>query len=121
MLADAAKMRAALLAHIEAGKEIVLVAHSYGGVVASNAVEGLGVHQRTSEEGGIVMILYLSSIVLPVNVRISASGLPSSDDWVFSEVSLLPLPVEKHIYIDIEPSSHLARVNHVSVVMVAMR
>lgn len=65
---DAAAVRKVLEALAEQGKQIVLVVHSYGGVVGAQAVRGLGYKQRQKEGkvGGIITYLYLSAFVVPV-------------------------------------------------------
>ncbi|KAK7728478.1 hypothetical protein SLS57_002366 [Botryosphaeria dothidea] len=48
-------------------KEVVVLLHSYGGVVGSCASQGFGFKQRASErkKGGILEIIYLSAFALP--------------------------------------------------------
>jgi pimeloyl-ACP methyl ester carboxylesterase len=48
-------------------RDVVVIAHSYGGVVASCAVEGIGVTElnRAGKKGGVIMLAYLSAFVLP--------------------------------------------------------
>jgi pimeloyl-ACP methyl ester carboxylesterase len=48
------------------GKDVVLVGHSYGGVVASSAVEGLAKADRETagQNGGVVRIAYMAAFVL---------------------------------------------------------
>ena len=64
---DAAAVRKVLETLAEQGKQIVLVVHSYGGVVGAQAVRGLGYKQRQKEgkTGGIITYLYLSAFVVP--------------------------------------------------------
>ncbi|EAS30949.3 uncharacterized protein CIMG_06428 [Coccidioides immitis RS] len=49
------------------GKEVVLVGHSYGGTVISNASDGLGRDQRAvaKKRGGIVLAIYLAGFLVP--------------------------------------------------------
>ncbi|KAI0155008.1 Alpha/beta hydrolase fold-1 [Xylariaceae sp. FL1272] len=63
LLDDAQKVREALRPHIEAGKNVIVFAHSFGGFVSSNAVYDLGDAQRKTEgkEGGVKMLLFLAS------------------------------------------------------------
>ncbi|RFN44926.1 hypothetical protein FIE12Z_10821 [Fusarium flagelliforme] len=65
---DAAAVRKVLEGLAEQGKQIVLVVHSYGGVVGAQAVRGLGYKQRQKEgkKGGIITYLYLSAFVVPI-------------------------------------------------------
>lgn len=52
---------------VDEERDIVVVAHSYGGVVASCAVEGLDVPalRKAGKTGGVIMLAYLSAFVLP--------------------------------------------------------
>lgn len=64
---DANAVRAVLQRLADEGKEIVLVVHSYGGLVGANAVEGLGYKQRAKEgkKGGVITFVYLTAFVVP--------------------------------------------------------
>jgi pimeloyl-ACP methyl ester carboxylesterase len=64
---DIAALRIALLPHVEAEKEIVLVMHSLGGLLGSNAIEGMGIEARAKEgkKGGIKRLVYLAAGILP--------------------------------------------------------
>ncbi|KAF9886777.1 hypothetical protein FE257_011154 [Aspergillus nanangensis] len=50
----------------EEEKSVVLLGHSYGGVVISNASEGFGLAQRQQQgkQGGIEVVVYLAAFVL---------------------------------------------------------
>ncbi|KAJ5462842.1 hypothetical protein N7475_007786 [Penicillium sp. IBT 31633x] len=63
---DVACLHRVLTGLADEGKEIVVVAHSYGGVVASSASDGLGKHVRaeSGKTGGIVKIVYLAAFAL---------------------------------------------------------
>ena len=65
---DAGVVREALQRLADEGKSIVLVVHSYGGLVGANAVEGLGYKQRSQQgkPGGVIMFVYLSAFVTPL-------------------------------------------------------
>lgn len=60
---DIANLRVALKTLVDAGKDVVVVAHSYGGIVASTAVEGLGFpeRRRDGKKGGIIQYVCDSS------------------------------------------------------------
>ncbi|OJJ42272.1 hypothetical protein ASPZODRAFT_137365 [Penicilliopsis zonata CBS 506.65] len=65
---DIAAVRAELLKYIdEKGEEIILAAHSYGGVVASGAAEGLtkNDYEGKGKRGGVVRIVYMAAFVAP--------------------------------------------------------
>lgn len=86
---DVNHLRDVLTEHCDSGKNVVVVAHSYGGLVSSGAVQGLGVQERKAngETGGVSLIIYMTAFVVPKGQSlISASGgqlLP----WIKTEVS----------------------------------
>ncbi|KAJ0160934.1 hypothetical protein CTA2_7055 [Colletotrichum tanaceti] len=105
---DAAAVRAVLERLADEGKEIVLVVHSYGGLVGSNAVEGLGYKQRAREgkKGGVVIFVYLAAFVLPLGkcIRDLLGGqlLP----WMQVEDGYVrPQNPEEMFYHDVEPQA----------------
>ncbi|KAK6376368.1 hypothetical protein LTS17_006963 [Exophiala oligosperma] len=65
---DAVFIRGVIEKIADQGKDIVVIAHSYGGVVATEAAKGVvkADRQANGKRGGIVKIAYLSAIVLPV-------------------------------------------------------
>ncbi|KAK2758868.1 hypothetical protein FQN53_008178, partial [Emmonsiellopsis sp. PD_33] len=50
---------------VELGHEAVVVSHSYGGVIASEAVQGLSKKERAAEggSGGVIHMIYVSAIL----------------------------------------------------------
>ncbi len=90
MLSDAKHLRSLLTKTIDEGKEVVVVAHSYGGVIVSNAVDGLSVAQRAAEgkQGGILMILYLAALIIPAGKNFWAIVNPNSVPWDDTGVNL---------------------------------
>ncbi|KAH9205857.1 Alpha/beta hydrolase fold-1 [Leptodontidium sp. 2 PMI_412] len=67
---------------IDNGSNVVVVTHSYGGVVGSGAADGLGLAQRTAagKKGGIIMMVYMAAFALPLGVSLldAAGGSPVS-------------------------------------------
>ncbi|GKT66807.1 hypothetical protein ColTof4_04298 [Colletotrichum tofieldiae] len=64
---DTEVVRAELQRLIDAGREVVVVAHSYGGVPVANAVEGLNYKDRAvqGKTGGVLMVVYMASFAVP--------------------------------------------------------
>ncbi|KAG8163935.1 hypothetical protein KVR01_005853 [Diaporthe batatas] len=64
---DAAAVRAEAQALVDQGRQVVLVGHSYGGLVISEAAKDLAYKQRKAEgkEGGVVLLVYMSAFVVP--------------------------------------------------------
>ncbi|KAF7325355.1 AB hydrolase-1 domain-containing protein [Mycena venus] len=65
MYDDAAVLSSLATKLADEGKDIVLVAHSYGGVVACEGAKGLAqsVREKESKQGGIVRIVFVSAVV----------------------------------------------------------
>lgn len=63
---DADVVRGELEPLIERGQDVVLVMHSYGGVVGTQAAAGLGKaeRQRQGQQGGIVALFYACSFMV---------------------------------------------------------
>ncbi|RAL00783.1 alpha/beta hydrolase [Aspergillus ibericus CBS 121593] len=63
---DVASFREVLVSLADEGRDLVVVAHSYGGVVVSNAVKGLdkATRARDGKSGGIIQIVYMASFAL---------------------------------------------------------
>ncbi|KAF5696148.1 signal peptide protein [Fusarium mundagurra] len=64
---DVAAVRAAVEKLVDEGKKVMVVVHSYGGLVGAEAVKGLGLKQRAQEgqTGGVIQLVYLSAFVMP--------------------------------------------------------
>ncbi|KAI0401720.1 Alpha/beta hydrolase fold-1 [Xylaria palmicola] len=105
---DAAGMRSALASLADEGKEVVVVAHSYGGFVASHAVDGLGAKQRASTglRGGILMILYLAAFVIPPGTDLLTMQGGSYPWWwdVSEDGFMMPKQPLDVFYADVEAS-----------------
>ncbi|KAI4598511.1 hypothetical protein KJ359_002922 [Pestalotiopsis sp. 9143b] len=72
---------------IRAGRRIVVIAHSYGGQVCSNALHGLGTKDRSGKglSGGVAALIYMSSFALP-------EGMAAFDkSKEFGNMDLIPL------------------------------
>ncbi|KAJ5965678.1 hypothetical protein N7481_012392 [Penicillium waksmanii] len=60
---DIESLRGVLTAYVDNGRDVIVVAHSYGGVVASSAVEGLTKTARTEagRSEGVIKVIYLAA------------------------------------------------------------
>ncbi|KAL2059928.1 hypothetical protein VTL71DRAFT_10083 [Oculimacula yallundae] len=69
---DTASTRTAIEKLVDAGKKVVVVAHSYGGVVGSCAVEDLGFAERKAagKVGGVINFVYMTAFALPKGVSL---------------------------------------------------
>jgi pimeloyl-ACP methyl ester carboxylesterase len=97
---DVAAVRDVLNPLVAQGKEIVLLCHSSGGIVGSNAVEGFDVaaRQAAGEQGGVVRIVYLAAFMLPQGQSLIGllGGQPLP--WMVIGVSSIPFP--PHVQLD---------------------
>lgn len=86
---DVVAVRAALEPLVEQGKEVVLLCHSSGGVIGSNAVEGFDAasHKAAGKTGGVVRVVFLAAFMLPKGQ--SLLGLLGGNPlpWMVVEVS----------------------------------
>jgi pimeloyl-ACP methyl ester carboxylesterase len=91
---DAAVVRAELELLIEHGQEVVLVMHSYGGMVGTQAAAGLGKAERTKQgkTGGVVRLLYACSFLLPLGSDLCKSLGGSFPPWIKEEVRAEVVP-----------------------------
>ncbi|KAK4077100.1 uncharacterized protein Triagg1_4067 [Trichoderma aggressivum f. europaeum] len=64
---DEEQVKASLTSLVDNGKSVIIVAHSYGGLVASGVIASPGLDKRTRElqgsKGGVVGIVYLAAII----------------------------------------------------------
>ncbi|GAB1199595.1 hypothetical protein APSETT444_008949 [Aspergillus pseudonomiae] len=64
---DAQAVREVIMKSLDSGNDVILVAHSFGGVAMSEAVKGLG--KKACEEqglkGGVVRLIYMCAMALP--------------------------------------------------------
>lgn len=87
LYSDTAHVRETAEALVQSGRNVVVIAHSYGGQVCSNALHGLGSQARSSQalEGGISALVYISSYPLPEG----SAALDKTEE--FGNMDLIPL------------------------------
>jgi alpha-beta hydrolase superfamily lysophospholipase len=72
------------------GKDVIVVAHSYGGVVASQAVdqELAREHRETNgTKGGVLGLLYMCAFLPPVGKSLESALGGALPPWIVFEVS----------------------------------
>ena len=97
---DAASLRTNLLQPlVEAGKDVIVMMHSYGGMYGSQAVQGLSKRERaqSGKQGGVVSLIYVSAVT-PLEgqstldmMGTDAQHLPTWVDYDVSNKVSLPL------------------------------
>lgn len=95
---DVSSLRGVLSAFADEGRDLVIVAHSYGGVVASSAVEGLSKSTRmqAGKAGGVVKVVYLAAFALDKGQSLLGMLGGNYLPWMTVEVSLpkaLPISI----------------------------
>ncbi|KAI0486006.1 Alpha/beta hydrolase fold-1 [Xylaria cf. heliscus] len=63
---DANAVRDVVIPQLDAGHDVVVVCHSYGGVVTSEAVRGLDRASRGADTGAVIYLVYVAAILLDV-------------------------------------------------------
>ncbi|KAK4866000.1 hypothetical protein LT330_008740 [Penicillium expansum] len=64
---DALAVRQVIMNKLDAGKDVVVLAHSFGGIAMSEAAKGLGKKEREAQglKGGIIKLVYMCAMALP--------------------------------------------------------
>ncbi|EFQ26047.1 uncharacterized protein GLRG_01191 [Colletotrichum graminicola M1.001] len=104
---DADAVRAELQRLIDAGREVVVVAHSYGGIPVANAVEGLNHKSRVAKKktGGVLMLIYMTSFAMPADESLSDSDSDGPQPWLDIKGGfILPRDPISLFYAGVEPS-----------------
>jgi pimeloyl-ACP methyl ester carboxylesterase len=87
---DTDTIHQALRALADAGHPILVLMHSYGGVVGNNALQGLLWPQRraSGRPGGVVHLIYLAALVIPSGNPLDVFFNPQAAPWLeFDEVA----------------------------------
>ncbi|KAH7392808.1 Alpha/beta hydrolase fold-1 [Pyrenochaeta sp. MPI-SDFR-AT-0127] len=79
---DIAAVRSMVEEAIGDGNDVVVIPHSWGGVVAGSALVGLGKKEREAEgkKGGVTKAGYMAAFIVPEGVSLMDS-LPGVLDW----------------------------------------
>ncbi|RWA09740.1 hypothetical protein EKO27_g5378 [Xylaria grammica] len=79
---DAQAVRDVVIPQLDAGHNVVLICHSYGGVVTSEAVKGLDTASRGPNTGAVVHLVYVAAILLDVGGKVWPNGNPSENEFI---------------------------------------
>ena len=91
MAEDAAHIQSATSKLANEGKDVILVTHSYGGVPGTESVKGIRKAERENEgmKGGVIRIVYLTSLIVPVGFSVKMMMGDTTPDFVRVEVGQL--------------------------------
>lgn len=86
---DINAVRSLVTKAIGAGNDVVVVPHSWGGIVAGSALAGLGKKEREAkgEKGGVVRTAYMCAFMAPEGVSLIDALQGNIPDWWYVEVS----------------------------------
>ncbi|KAK3938156.1 Alpha/beta hydrolase fold-1 [Diplogelasinospora grovesii] len=113
-LDDVAVVHAAMKPHLDAGKEIVVVCHSYGGLVGTDSTAGNTLEERKAQglKGGVRSIIYIAAFALPqsgVSLAGLGSGIPKPDWWALErkqgDYALLSEKAPATLYSDVDETN----------------
>jgi len=64
---DAQAVRQVITEILDAGKDVIVLAHSFGGIAMSEAAKGLGKKERVAQglKRGIIKLIYMCAMALP--------------------------------------------------------
>ncbi|KAI0446769.1 Alpha/beta hydrolase fold-1 [Xylaria telfairii] len=83
---DANAVRDVVIPQLNAGHDVVLVCHSYGGVVSSEAVRGLDRASRGADTGAVIHLVYVAAIILDVGKLVWPEDPPREEFIVDGEL-----------------------------------
>lgn len=89
---DIEAIRKVIIPLIDAGKEVVILAHSAGGVSSSGAVKGLDVNSRKAAglPGGVTRLIYMAAAMVPKGKSMLELLGGKNLHWMFDHVGLDP-------------------------------
>lgn len=81
---DTANVHRVVLEEIEQGHDVVVVGHSWGGMIIGGALDGLSKAEREKEgkKGGVVKLAYLCAFVPPEGVSLSVARGGNDPNWL---------------------------------------
>ena len=110
MFTDAQIVRDKVISLADKSREVIMLLHSYGGVVGTEAAKDLSANERATRglKGGIVHLIYMCGFMLQVGECIGGASLPRPDpepverDAATSTTFLYESPIEL-LYAYVEP------------------
>ncbi|CAI7675410.1 unnamed protein product [Penicillium manginii] len=105
---DAEEVRRVISKYLDAGKDVITLAHSFGGIAMSEAVKGLGKNDR--EKKGLVssvrQLIYMCAMALPKGQSYATQMVPATPEEEALEKQRNELQ-EKHGGIQIQPDGSM--------------
>lgn len=87
---DVKAIQRAIENHVEEGRDVIVIAHSAGGFLSSEAVKGLSVKDRSSlqKKGGVRKMIFLTGMLIP-------EGTKHQNDQPFFNIQVDLSPLEE--------------------------
>lgn len=78
MFGDAQVVRNQIIPLIDKSREVIMLLHSYGGAVGTEAVKGLSTSERATKgfHGGVIHLIYMCGFMLQVGESVGGASLP---------------------------------------------
>lgn len=110
LFSDARVVRSQVISLIDKSREVIMLLHSYGGAVGTEAVKGLSTRERATKElhGGIIHLIYMCGFMLQVGESVGGASLPRpvpepvESDEATGTTFLCEPPIQL-FYADVEP------------------
>ncbi|KAI2614732.1 Alpha/beta hydrolase fold-1 [Hypoxylon fragiforme] len=101
----ASQVRGLLVPYLDQDRKVVIVAHSFGGIVTAHIVAGLSLEERSAQglKGGVTSIVYIAAQLSPENLRFKPGNAPPFFEWIDQNKHSLPADFARSIlYNDVE-------------------
>jgi pimeloyl-ACP methyl ester carboxylesterase len=85
---DAQAVRDVVIPQLEAGHDVILACHSYGGVVTSEAVKGLDRASRGPDTGAVIHLVYVAAILMDIGNKVWPEDKPPTEGQFIVEGEL---------------------------------
>ncbi|KAJ5945753.1 alpha/beta-hydrolase [Penicillium verhagenii] len=79
---DAAEVRRVIMEYLDAGRDVITIAHSFGGVAMSEAVKGLGRDARNKQgfSAAVVRLVYMCAVMMPKDQNFFGQMVPATPE-----------------------------------------
>jgi pimeloyl-ACP methyl ester carboxylesterase len=79
---DAEEVRRVILKYLDAGKDVITVAHSFGGIAMAEAAKGLGKADREKQglESSVRQLIYMCAMALPKGQSYAGQMVPATPE-----------------------------------------
>ena len=110
MFSDAQVVRSQVISLIDKSREVIMLLHSYGGAVGTEAVKGLSASECAAQglRGGVTHLIYMCAFMLQVGESVGGASLPRpvpepvESDPATGTTFLCEPPI-RLLYADLEP------------------